>query len=198
MEKIIFATKNHGKIKEVKEIFSDTDYEILPLPDIDNSIEIDENANTFEGNAKIKARAVYEKFNMPVMADDSGISVEQLNGRPGVFSARYAGKNARDKENNSKLIEELKNHPEPHPAKYVCVAAYFDGIDFIEGYGEVKGKITDIPKGSNGFGYDPHFIPDGYNETMSELPPEIKNSISHRGKAFKQLKEKINLLKVNR
>lgn len=198
MKKIIFATKNQGKIKEVKEIFSDTDYEILSLPDIDNNIEIEESADTFEENAKIKARAVYEKFKMPVMADDSGISVEQLGEKPGVYSARYAGENATDQENNLKLIRELKNHSEPHPARYVCVAAYFNGSDFIVGYGEVKGKIADIPKGSNGFGYDPHFVPDGYNKTMAELPPEIKNSISHRGKAFRQLKEKINLSKVNR
>jgi XTP/dITP diphosphohydrolase len=196
MKKIIFATKNKGKIKEVREIFTGTNYEILALPDPDNNIEIEENADTFEENAKIKARAVYEKFKMPVMADDSGISVEQLRGKPGVFSARYAGERATDQENNLKLIEELKNLTEPHRAKYVCVAVYFDGVDFIAGYGEVKGEITDIPKGSNGFGYDPHFVPDGYNRTMAELPPEEKNSISHRGRAFNQLKEKIKFLKV--
>jgi len=198
MKKVIFATKNEGKIKEVREIFSDTDYEILALPDLDNNMEIEESADTFEGNAKIKAKAVYEKFKIPVMADDSGISAEQLKGRPGVFSARYAGENATDQENNFKLVTELENHPEPHQAKYVCVAVYFDGVDFITGYGEVRGKITDIPKGSNGFGYDPHFVPNGYNKTMAELPPEEKNSISHRGRAFNQLKEKIKFLKVKK
>lgn len=198
MGKIIFATKNRGKIKEVKEIFSGTDYEILALPDLDNNMEVEENAETFEGNAKIKASAAYEKFKVPVMADDSGLSVVQLEGRPGVYSARYAGENATDQGNNLKLLRELKNYPDPHLAKYVCVAVYFDGMDFIVGYGEIKGKITDMPKGSNGFGYDPHFVPDGYNKTMAELPPEEKNSISHRGKAFNQLKEKIKFLKVKK
>jgi XTP/dITP diphosphohydrolase len=198
MEKIIFATKNRGKIKEVKEIFSDADYEILAMPDLDNNMEVEESAETFEGNAKLKAKEVYAKFKIPVMADDSGIAVEQLEGKPGVYSARYAGENATDLENNLKLIRGLKNHPNPHLAKYVCVAVYFDGADFIVGYGEVKGKITDMPKGSNGFGYDPYFVPDGYSKTMAELPPEEKNSISHRGKAFNQLKEKIKFLKVKK
>ena len=196
MNKIIFATKNKGKVREVKDIFSDSNFEIVSLADIDNTMEIEESADTFDGNAKIKADAVYEKFKIPVIADDSGISLEQLGGRPGVYSARYAGENATDEENNNKLIEELENYSEPHPAKYVCASVYFDGVNFITGYGEIKGEIIKTPKGTNGFGYDPYFVPVGYINTMAELPPKEKNSISHRAKAFNQLKENIKKLKA--
>jgi XTP/dITP diphosphohydrolase len=196
MNKIIFATKNKGKLREVIDIFSDTEFKIISLANLDNSIEIEESATTFEGNAKIKADVVFEKFKMPVIADDSGISLEQLGGRPGVFSARYAGENATDEDNNNKLISELEDYPEPHPAKYVCASVYFDGINFITGYGEIKGEIINTPKGTNGFGYDPYFVPGGYSNTMAELSPEEKNSISHRAKAFNQLKENIKKLKV--
>jgi XTP/dITP diphosphohydrolase len=196
LNKIIFATKNEGKVREVVDIFSDTNFKIVSLTDFDNSIEIKESADTFEGNAKIKADTMFEKFKIAVIADDSGISVEQLGGRPGVFSARYAGENATDDDNNNKLISELEDYSEPHPAKYVCASVYFDGINFFTGYGEIKGKIINSPRGTNGFGYDPYFVPDGYTNTMAELSPEEKNSISHRAKAFNQLKEKIKNLKA--
>ena len=195
MSRVIFATKNMGKVREVGDIFSDTDYEIISLIDLDNKLEIEENADTFEGNAKIKAEIVFEKFKMPVIADDSGISVEQLGGKPGVYSARYAGRNATDEDNNDKLVWELDSYPEPHPAKYVCVSVYFDGINFTTGYGEIKGKVIRIPRGNNGFGYDPHFVPDGYDVTMAELPSGEKNSISHRAKAFGQLKNRMKMTK---
>ncbi len=194
MSKMIFATKNKGKVREVIDIFSDSGFEIISLTDLDNNIEIVESADTFEGNAKIKADVVFEKFKVPVIADDSGISLMQLGGKPGVYSARYAGENATDDDNNNKLISELESYPEPHLAKYVCASVYFDGINFITGYGEIKGKIIKTPRGSNGFGYDPYFVPDGYSRTMAELPPEEKNSISHRAKAFEELKENIRIL----
>ncbi len=197
MIKIIFATKNKGKLKEVINIFSDTEFKIISLTDFDNSIEIDESATTFKGNAKIKADAVFKRFKIPVLADDSGISLEQLGGKPGVYSARYAGENATDGDNNNKLISELESYPEPHPAKYVCASVYFDGANFITGYGEIKGEIIKTPRGTNGFGYDPYFVPEGYANTMAELPPKEKNSISHRAKAFNQLKENIKKLKAN-
>lgn len=197
MNKIIFATKNRGKVKEVVHIFSDTNFEIISLADLDNNMEIEESADTFEGNAKIKADAVFEKFKMPVIADDSGISLEQLEGRPGVYSARYAGENATDEDNNNKLINELEGYPKPHRAKYFCASVFFDGINLITGYGEIKGEIINTPRGTNGFGYDPYFVADGYTNTMAELLPEEKNSISHRAKAFNQLKENIKKLKVN-
>jgi XTP/dITP diphosphohydrolase len=145
-------------------------------------------------NAKLKAEAVYKKYNTPTLADDSGLVVEQLNGKPGIFSARYAGENTTDERNNSKLINELKNFPEPHKAKFVCSAVYFDGEIFLSGYGEVRGKIIDKPRGVNGFGYDPLFVADGYTKTMAELDAEVKNKISHRAIAFNELKKLINLI----
>jgi XTP/dITP diphosphohydrolase len=196
MNKIIFATKNKGKLREIIDIFSDTEFKIISLADLDNSIEIEESATTFEGNARKKADAVFKRFKMPVLADDSGISLEQLGGRPGVYSARYAGENATDDDNNNRLINELEDYPEPHPAKYVCASVFFDGKNFITGYGEINGKIIRAPRGTNGFGYDPYFVPDGYSNTMAELPPEEKNLISHRAKAFNQLKENIKKLEA--
>ena len=193
--KIIFASKNEGKVREVSHILSDLKIEILSLNDIDNSPEIIENGETFLENANLKADTVYRKYKIPALADDSGLVVEQLNGKPGIFSARYAGENTTDERNNSKLINELKNFPEPHKAKFVCSAVYFDGENFLSGYGEVRGKIIDKPRGVNGFGYDPLFVADGYTKTMAELDVEVKNKISHRAIAFNELK---NLIKSYR
>jgi XTP/dITP diphosphohydrolase len=190
--KLIFATKNEGKVREVSHILSDLRIEILSLNDINNSPEIIENGETFLDNAKLKAEAVYRKYKIFVLADDSGLVVDQLNGMPGIFSARYAGDNTTDEMNNTKLMNELKNYPEPHKAKFVCSSVYYDGENFLSANGEIRGKITDKPRGLNGFGYDPLFIADGYNKTMAELNPELKNKISHRAIAFNELK---NLLK---
>ena len=191
-KKIIFATKNEGKRREVSRIFESSQIELLSLNDLGDIPEIEETGNTFEENAAIKAHKVFEKFRMPVVADDSGLAAEQLNGNPGVFSARYAGKNATDGENNNKLLNQLKNFPEPHPAKFVCVAVYYDGRKFFKAHGEVIGRIIKEPRGANGFGYDPLFVPEGFDKTMGELPLNRKNEISHRSKAFKALKKFLN------
>ncbi len=195
MSQLIFATKNRGKVKEVINIFSDTEFKITSLTDLDVILDIEENENTFEGNAKKKAREIFNHYKIPVIADDSGIEVEQLNGNPGIFSARYARVNATDEENNQKLLNELKKFPEPHPAKYICCAVFFDDGNYIVEYGEIKGRITMNAKGSYGFGYDPLFIPEGYNQTMAEILPDIKDKISHRGQAFNKLKMKMNIFK---
>ena len=187
--KIIFASKNVGKIKEVRHILSEVNYEIISLNDVGFKEEISETADTFEGNAKIKAKMIYDQFRMPTIADDSGIVAIQLGNEPGVFSARYAGKNATDEENNNKLLDKLKSFPEPHKAKFVCAAVYYFGTEFKVATGDITGRIIKEPHGTNGFGYDPLFLPDGYDKTSAELPPEIKNKISHRFKAFNQLKE---------
>ena len=189
MKKIIFASKNEGKVKEVKHILNGINVEIISLNDVGFNEEIPETADTFEGNAKIKAKTIYDKFNLPTIADDSGIIAEQLGNEPGVFSARYAGENATDDENNIKLLERLKSFPEPHNAKFVCAAVYYFGTDFKVSMGEISGQIIKEPRGTNGFGYDPLFLPDGFEKTSAELSPEIKNKISHRFKAFNQLKE---------
>lgn len=191
-KRIIFATKNEGKRREVSSIFESTQIELFSLNDLDNIPEIEETGNTFEENALIKAHKVFEKFGMPVVADDSGLVAEQLNGNPGVLSARYAGKSATDEENNNKLLNQLKYFPEPHPAKFVCVAVYYDGRKFFKAQGEVIGRIIKEPRGANGFGYDPLFVPEGFNKTMGELPLDRKNEISHRSKAFKALKKFLN------
>lgn len=195
MKHLIFASKNRGKIKEVTNIFSGSEFIITSLLSINDKFEIEESENTFEANAKKKAAEVFLKYKTPVIADDSGIEIEQLNNRPGVFSARYAGKNASDEENNKKLINELKNYSEPHYAKYVCCAVYYDDKNYLAAFGEIKGRIVYEPRGTNGFGYDPYFIPENYTQTMAELDLGEKNRISHRAKAFNQLKKKIELIK---
>jgi XTP/dITP diphosphohydrolase len=186
--KIIFASKNEGKVKEVRYILNGVNVEILSLNDVGFKDEIPETADTFEENAKIKAKIIFNTYKLPTIADDSGIVAEQLENEPGVYSARYAGDNATDIENNSKLLERLKSYPEPHKGKFICAAVYYFGADFIVAKGEVEGVIINQPRGTNGFGYDPLFLPDGYDKTTAELPPEIKNKISHRYKAFHQLK----------
>jgi XTP/dITP diphosphohydrolase len=186
-KKIIFASRNEGKVKEVRHIFRGVNAEILSLNDVGFTDEIHETADTFEGNAKIKAELIYNKFKLPTIADDSGIVAIQLVNEPGVYSARYAGENATDEDNNRKLLERLKSFPEPHKGKFVCAAVYYFGTDFIVAMGEIVGSIIKEPRGTNGFGYDPLFLPDGYDKTTAELPPEIKNKISHRFNAFIQL-----------
>jgi XTP/dITP diphosphohydrolase len=188
-KKIIFASKNEGKVKEVRHILNGIKAEIISLNDIGFTDDIHESAETFEGNARIKAEFIYHKFKLPTIADDSGIVALQLGNEPGVYSARYAGENATDEENNKKLIERLKSFPEPHKGKFVCAAVCYFGTDFKVAMGEIVGSIIKEPRGTNGFGYDPLFLPDGYDRTTAELPPEIKNKISHRFRAFNQLKK---------
>ena len=188
-KKIIFASKNEGKVREVRHILNGINADILSLNDVGFTDEIHESADTFEGNAKIKAEIIYNKFKLPTIADDSGIVAMQLGNEPGVYSARYAGENATDEDNNRKLIERLKSFPEPHKGKFICAAVYYFGADFIVAMGEIVGNIIKEPRGTNGFGYDPLFLPDGYDKTTAELPTEIKNKISHRFNAFNQLKK---------
>jgi XTP/dITP diphosphohydrolase len=188
-KKIIFASKNEGKVKEVRYILNGINADILSLNDVGFKDEIPETADSFEENANIKAELIFNTYKLPTIADDSGIVALQLGDEPGVYSARYAGINATDEENNNKLLDRLKSFPEPHKGKFICAAVYYFGADFIATKGEVKGKIINELRGTNGFGYDPLFLPDGYDKTTAELPPEIKNKISHRYQAFNQLKK---------
>ncbi len=189
MKEIIFATGNKGKLQEVRNIFRETDIKIFSPADLGKMPDIIEDADTFEGNAWIKAEKIYDIFGKPVMADDSGLAVDQLDGRPGVFSARYAGENCTYEDNNIKLIEELSYLPEPHTAKFVCVAVFYNGFEKHSARGEVSGRIIKKSKGEKGFGYDPIFVPDGYGITMAEMELSEKNSISHRSIAFRKLRE---------
>lgn len=191
---VLIATTNRGKLNDIKEIFKDINIKLLSFLDFKDYPEVEETGSTFESNALLKAKAAYDFFKTPVVADDSGLAVEQLNNAPGVYSARYAGETAADSDNNKKLIMELQEYPEPHLAKYICVAVYYNGKQFETAYGECNGKIIHNGKGTNGFGYDPHFVPEGYNLTMAELSLEEKNIISHRRRAFEQLKDIIRQL----
>jgi XTP/dITP diphosphohydrolase len=192
--KIIFATQNPGKAKEVKAIFAKTPYEIISLYDIGNKIDVEETGSTFRDNAFIKAKTIYNIYKVPVVADDSGLTVEQIDGKPGVYSARYAGEKCTYEDNNLKLIAELYNLPEPHKAKFISYAVFYDGKNEIEAVGELPGRIITEQRGTNGFGYDPIFIPDGYDQTIAEMEFEEKNKISHRAKSFNLLKEKLLLI----
>jgi len=188
-KKIIFASKNEGKVREVRHILNGINVEILSLNDMGFKDEIPETEDTFEANARIKAETIYNILKLPTIADDSGIVAVQLGNEPGVYSARYAGENATDEENNKKLLDRLKSYPEPHKGKFVCAAVYYFGADFIVAMGEIVGTIIKEPRGINGFGYDPLFLLDGYDKTTAELPSEVKNKISHRSRAFVQLKK---------
>jgi len=192
MKKIIFASKNEGKIRELRSILKDMNVSIVSLTDIDFTGDIVESGLSFEENAKIKAMEIYNMYRIPVIADDSGLVVDKLNGEPGIFSARYSGENATDEINNLLLIKKLNALPEPHKAKFVCAAVYFDGTEIQTAIGEVNGKIINKPRGTKGFGYDPLFIPDGFTQTMGELDDDIKNKISHRYNAFNKLKKIIS------
>ena len=196
MPEIIFASRNKGKIQEVKDILAGTPLKIISLLDLNDDEDIIEDGLTFEENAIKKALHVFTKYKTPVIADDSGLLVDQLNGKPGVHSARYSGPNAIDDQNNKKLIEELKPLPEPHPARYFCSAVYYNGQKYLTAGGEEKGIIILNPRGTNGFGYDPLFIPETYSVTMAELDPKEKNKISHRAKAFLELKKKLSELSI--
>ena len=187
--RIIFATQNNGKAQEVKNLFASSNYEIVSLADLGNDIDIEETGETLYENALIKAKTIYDIYKIPVIADDSGLMIDQLNGRPGVFSARYAGETCTYDDNNKKVIEELKTFPSPHLAKFVSHALYYDGEKELSGVGELPGQMINTPRGTNGFGYDPIFVPDGYDTTLAQLSMEEKNKISHRAKAFNKLKE---------
>jgi len=186
---LLFATTNRGKLKEVRKVFSETQFTIMSLADFPSIPEIIEDGATFAENAIIKAKTVFDLFHIPTIADDSGLSVDQLNGEPGVFSARYAGENATDASNNRLLLEKLAHFKEPHLARFVCSAVYYDGESFIPVEDVMEGKIIHDARGSNGFGYDPLFIAEGFSVTNGELSLEEKNRISHRAKAFNRLHE---------
>lgn len=189
--KVFLATGNKKKIDEISKILDGSNIEILSIKDGIEIPEVIEDGNTFEENSKKKALEIAKFTNMITIADDSGLCVEALNDEPGVYSARYSGENATDAENNKKLVVNLKN-VKNRKAKFVTVMTL--GKPNGESYsfrGEVQGEIIDIPRGKDGFGYDPHFYVEEYDKTFAEMP-EIKNKISHRAKALNALKKGIN------
>lgn len=192
--KIVFATNNNGKLREVKKLFQNKAIEILSLKEIGFDEEIAETGKTFEENAFIKADTIFNKFKLPVIADDSGLEVDQLEGRPGVYSARYAGANVTYEDNNRKLLREIKEFNSPHLARFICCAVYVDEKNRISVEGRLEGEIIREFRGKNGFGFDPVFKPEGYEITLAEMELEEKNLISHRARAFQKLQRKIKEL----
>lgn len=190
MTKIFLATGNKKKIKEIAAIFEGTGIELLSINDGIEIPEVVEDSDTFEGNSAKKALEIAKHLDMYSIADDSGLCVEALNGAPGVYSARYSGENATDASNNVKLIKDLAGI-ENRRAKFVCVITLAKPNGEIHSFrGEVEGVIVDTPGGTDGFGYDPHFMVPEYNKTLAEIP-EIKNKISHRANALELLKKEI-------
>ena len=191
---IVISTGNAHKLEEIGAILKDLDYNIHSLKDVNlDNLEIEENGKTFEHNALIKARTVAKLTNMITIADDSGLEVDAIGKKPGIYSSRYAGENATDAENREKLLKALKNTAASHrTARFVCcIAVVFpDGKEFVV-RGTCEGTIAFEEKGDNGFGYDSLFIVDNYNKTFAELPSSIKNAISHRAKALEIMKDEL-------
>ncbi len=190
--RIVIATKNKGKLKEINEIFRDTNVDIVSMEEIGIDIEVDEDGTTFSENALKKANEIMKMSGEVTLADDSGLEVDYLGGAPGIYSARYAGEGATDADRNQKLLGELKGVPiEKRSARFVCaIACVFQNGEKIEAMGSCEGLIAFEPKGDKGFGYDPLLYLEEYGLTMAELGSEIKNSISHRAKALADFKQK--------
>lgn len=193
MNRIVIASNNAGKLREIRDILQPLGFTVVSQQEAGISIEVEENGETFAENAALKARAVYEALHCPVIADDSGLLVDALDGAPGVHSHRFAGEGATDADRNAKLLELLDGVPaEKRTARFECVLCYVDAAGETHFFsGTCEGRIGTTPAGENGFGYDPLFLPEGYDCSMAELRPEEKNAISHRGNALKILKEEL-------
>lgn len=194
MKRIIFATGNAGKMKEIKEILSDLNAEVLSMKEAGITVDIEENGTTFEENATIKAKAVAQESSDIVLADDSGLEIDYLNKEPGIYSARYLGEDTSYQIKNQVILDRLAGVPkEKRTARFVCaIAAVMPDGQILVTKETVEGYIGEQPAGENGFGYDPIFYVDEYGCSTAELSEEQKNEISHRGKALRAMKEKLN------
>lgn len=184
---LVFVTANAHKAAEVQKVVSTT-IKIVSLKDINCSDDIEETANTFQGNALLKAKNVYNKYNKNCFADDSGLEVEALNNEPGVFSARYAGVPKSDEKNTAKLLKNLEGIENRKARFRTVIALILDGKEYLF-EGIIEGTIAQQPIGTNGFGYDPVFIPAGYTKTFAQMTAEEKNQISHRAIAVSKMNE---------
>ncbi len=196
MKKVIFATGNQDKMGEIRSILSDWDMEIQSMKEAGIALEIVEDGKTFEENACIKANAVAAQIHeegVVVLADDSGLEIDYLNREPGIYSARYLGEDTPYKVKNEKILERLKGVPkEKRTARFVCAIAAADKNGQIcVTRGTIEGYIGWEPSGANGFGYDPIFYLDAYNCSTAELTEELKNQLSHRGKALRAMRQKL-------
>lgn len=196
MKKIIFATGNQGKMQEIREIMAGEEVELLSMKEAGITLDIEENGKTFAENAMIKARAVAaapQAENTIVLADDSGLEVDYLNKEPGIYSARYMGEDTSYQIKNQNILERLEGVPkEKRTARFVCaIAAVLPDKEEIVTEGTIEGYIGWQEAGANGFGYDPIFYIDEYNCSTAELSREVKNELSHRGKALRAMKERL-------
>lgn len=190
--KLVFATNNAHKLQEVSAMLP-ADYELLALSDIGCDVDIPETADSLQGNALQKAQYVKEHFGLDCFADDTGLEVDALGGEPGIYSARYAGPGHDSKANMTKLLLKMQGKTDRH-AQFRTVIALLLGGDTLFFEGIVKGTLLEEPRGTAGFGYDPIFVPEGYNETFAEMGDE-KNDISHRARAVEKL---VEFLKKNK
>ena len=189
LNKIVIASKNSGKISEIREILTLENVQFLDLGSLGFENRIEENGLTFRENAVIKAESVFKRYGLPVVADDSGLSVAALGGKPGVMSARFSGPLATDEANNDLLLALLKGLPaQERDAFFFCAAVFYHGRgEYLYAEGRVDGVIAMEPVGENGFGYDPLFFLPPFGKTMAQLSREEKNAVSHRSKAFRSL-----------
>lgn len=194
MERVIVASQNRGKIREIGEILAKFGMETVARDDAGiPPFEVEETGETFEENSYLKAKAIFDMAHEITIADDSGIEVDALGGKPGVYSARYAGEDCTPADNNRLLLEQLRGVPEEkRTGRFVSVITMlFPDGSVLTARGEVEGHILTELRGEGGFGYDPLFLPDGETESFGEMSPEAKNRISHRGKALCRLEEMI-------
>ena len=184
-KKLVVATNNTHKLEEISAILGE-EMELLSLKDIQCNVDIPETADTLEGNARQKAQYIYNNYGMNCFADDTGLEVEALNGAPGVFSARYAGDGHDSEANMQKLLQELEGKENRKAQFRTAICLIMEGQEYLF-EGIVKGKIIEEKRGGAGFGYDPVFVPEGYDLTFAELGNDIKNTISHRARAVEKL-----------
>lgn len=184
-KKLVFATNNAHKLEEIAAILGEK-IELLSLKDIECTADIPETANTLEGNATQKAEYIYQQYGLDCFADDTGLEVEALDGAPGVFSARYAGEGHNSEDNMQKLLQNLQGVTNRKAQFRTVICLIWDGKKYLF-EGICKGEIIEEKRGNAGFGYDPIFVPEGYDQTFAELGNDIKNSISHRAKAVELL-----------
>ncbi len=193
---LVIGSGNKDKAAELRTLLAGLPYDVKSTTDFPPVPEPEETADTFEGNALLKARYYAGQYGFACVADDSGLEVDALNGAPGVYSARYAGQGCTSADNNDKLLGALKSVAlKDRTARFVCCAAYVgvDGHSHVV-RGIVEGVIAAAPRGSNGFGYDPLFVPAGFTQTFGEMIPETKHEISHRGRAFREMKSYLEAL----
>ena len=198
MERIIFATGNEDKLREIRAILADLGMPVVSMKEAGIQAEIEENGTSFEENAVIKAKTVMELTGELVMADDSGLQIDYLDGAPGIYSSRFMGEDTSYDVKNAAILEKLSGVPdEKRTARFACaIACAFPDGRILTSYGTMEGRIGCEKKGENGFGYDPIFYLPEYGCTSAEISPEKKNELSHRGKALRGMKEKLETLLV--